>query len=80
MIQSIDLDQPVYDTIKQHPELKQLLVDLGFSPLANKAMLQTAGRMTSLKKGAGLIGVPIEEIVQTLEWNGYEVKKDEDDE
>ena len=77
MAESIDLNQTVYDTLKEHPELKSLLVELGFTPLANKAMLQTAGRMTSLKKGANLIGVPLGKIIQTLEWNGYEVKKDD---
>lgn len=73
----INLNQPVYDIIKQHPELKQLLIDIGFSPLANQAMLQTAGRMVSLRQGANKIGIPIEQIIRTLEWNGYEVKKDD---
>lgn len=77
MVQTIDLNRPVYETIKQHPELKQLLIDLGFSPLANEVMLKTAGRMVSLKKGADKIGVSIEKIIQTLQWNGYEVKTDD---
>lgn len=75
-MQAVDLDQPVYETIKQHPEIKPLLIDLGFSPLANKAMLQTAGRMMSIRKGSEKIGVPVEKIIRTLEWNGYEVKID----
>lgn len=76
MTQRIDLNDTVYDTLEQHPELKPLLVELGFAPLANKAMLQTAGRMTTLKKGADLISIPVEKIVRTLEFNGYEVLKD----
>ncbi len=78
MMEAIDLNQPVYEIIKQHPELKQLLIDLGFTPLGNPAMLQTAGRITSLKKGSRLIGIPLEKIVQTLEWNGYEVLKNDE--
>lgn len=78
MMQAIDLNQPVYEIIKQHPELKQLLIDLGLTPLGNPAMLNTAGRITSLKKGAHLIGLPIEEIIRTLEWNGYEVIKEDE--
>lgn len=79
MSQSVDLDKTVYETLKEHPDLMPILVELGFTPLANKAMLQTAGRMTSLRKGSKLIGIPIEKIIQTLEWNGYEVVLNDDE-
>lgn len=73
MVQAVDLDKTVYETLQEHPDLKPLLIDLGFTPLANKAMLQTAGRITTLRKGSNLIGIPLEKIIQTLQWNGYEV-------
>ena len=70
----VDLNLPVAQTIAQHPELKELLIDLGFKPLANPLMLKTMGAITPLKKGAELIHLPLEKLVQTLEWNGYTVK------
>ena len=73
MNNTIDLTQPVAELIKTHPELKDILVELGFKPLANLAMLNTVGKVTSLKAGSKLAGVSLDKIKQTLEFNGYEV-------
>lgn len=69
----IDLALPVATLIDQHPEIKELLIALGFKPLANPAMLQTVGQVTSLKMGAKLAGISLETIKQTLMCHGYEV-------
>lgn len=73
MNNTIDLTQPVAELIKTHPELKDILVELGFKPLANLAMLNTVGKVTSLKAGSKLAGVSLDKIKQTLEFKGYEV-------
>lgn len=72
--QMIDLNVAVYDVVKKNPELIDLLVELGFKPLKNPLMLNSIGRTTTIKKGATLIGLSLDEITQTLEWNGYIVK------
>lgn len=69
----IDVSIPVAQVIDQHPEVLDLLVELGFKPLANPIMRNTFGRKVSLKQGSNLEGTPMEKIVQTLEANGYEV-------
>lgn len=76
MTNIIDLSQPVAQLVKDHPELKEILIELGFKPLANLVMLKTVGQTTSLKAGSKLARVPLETIRQTLEFNGYEVKGD----
>lgn len=70
----IDLTIPVAQVLEEHPELLRLLVDLGFKPLSNPVMLNTAGKVVSIQQGAKLIQVPIDKIIQELEWNGYQVK------
>ena len=50
-----------------------ILVELGFKPLANPLMRNTVGRKVSLKQGSKLEGTPMDKIVRTLEANGYEV-------
>lgn len=50
-----------------------ILVDLGFKPLANPIMRNTVGRKTSLRMGSKLAGIKLETIIATLEANGYEV-------
>ncbi|MGT2802640.1 DUF1858 domain-containing protein [Streptococcus henryi] len=69
----IDINLPVAEILKQNPELKDLFVQLGFKPLANSAMLNTVGKVTSLKKGSKLAGISLDKIVKTLEFNGYDV-------
>lgn len=69
----IDINLPVAKILKQNPELKDLFVQLGFKPLANSAMLNTVGKVTSLKKGSKLAGISLDKIVKTLEFNGYDV-------
>lgn len=72
--QTIDLNVAVYDVVKKNPEVIDLLVELGFKPLKNPMMLNSIGRTTTIKKGAKLIGLSLDEIKQNLEWNGYIVK------
>ena len=72
--QTIDLNVAVYDVVKKNPEVIDLLVELGFKSLKNPMMLNSIGRTTTIKKGAKLIGLSLDEIKQTLEWNGYIVK------
>ncbi|MBR7926917.1 DUF1858 domain-containing protein [Aerococcaceae bacterium zg-ZUI334] len=77
---TIDLSQNVHQTIQEHPEIKPLLIELGFKPLANPLLFNTVARKTSIKQGAKLIGLSLKDIQQQLEWNGYEVIGVQDDE
>lgn len=70
---TIDLNLPVAEIISQHPEVKEILVELCFKPLANPAMLNTVGKVTSLKTGSKMTKIPLDRIQQVLECNGYEV-------
>ena len=76
MNQIIDLNQNVYDVVKKNPEIIDLLVELGFKPLKNPVMLKSIGRTTSIKQGAKLIGLSLDEINKNLEWNGYTIQDD----
>ena len=69
----IDLSIPVAKVIDQHPEVLDLLVDLGFTPLKNPMMRNTVGRKVSIKQGASMNGIDLEKIKTAFEMNGYEV-------
>lgn len=70
---TIDINQPIAEIIDQHPELLETFIDLGFKPIASKAMRESVGRIISLKNGATMIGLPVDKLIQTLKWNGYEI-------
>ena len=75
---TIYLEDSVYTTITEHPEVKDLLVEIDFKPLNQPQMVHTVGRITNLIKGSKSAKVPLETIVETLEMNGYIVKESRD--
>lgn len=70
----IDLDLPVYQTLQDHPEILDLLVDLGFKPLKNPVMVNSLGKVTSLRRGASLIQLDLNDLITSLDQNGYLIK------
>ena len=70
----IDLDLPVYQTLQDHPEILDLLVDLGFKPLKNPMMVNSLGKVTSLRQGASLIQLDLNDLITSLDQNGYLIK------
>lgn len=69
----INVNQPVNQVLKTHPELLDILVELGFKPLANPLMRQSLGHITTLKQGCQLINLPIDQLKTTLHFHGYDV-------
>ena len=51
MEKAIDLNKTVYELVQEHPELVQILAELGFASITNPAMLKTAGRVTDPAQG-----------------------------
>mgnify|MGYP001073049264 CR=1 FL=1 len=70
----IDLKKTVYELVQEHPELAQIMAELGFSSITNPAMLKTAGRVMTLPKGAAMKGKDLEEIKAELAKRGFTVR------
>ncbi len=73
MEKQIDLKKSVFELVKTYPELKTTLVELGFKDIVLPGMLETAGRIMTLEKGAKMKQVDIKDIIKKLEDNGYKV-------
>lgn len=71
----VDGKQTVYELVKEDPELKEVLVDLGLTPLNNPAMLNTVGRMMTLNDGIKQIGLSKEELIKGLEKANYQLNE-----
>lgn len=74
-MKEVNLNKTVFHLIQEYPELKPVLVDLGFTPLQDDKMLHTVGRMMPLNKGAQQIGLSKEDLVHSLTQHGFEVKE-----
>lgn len=73
MNKNLDLKQSVHDLVTACPELADLLAGLGFSEIKNKALLETAGRMMTLPKGAALRKIDLDHVIQVLQENGFKI-------
>lgn len=74
-MKTINGNKTVYDLIQENPELKEVLVNLGFTPLNNDKMLNTVGRMMSLNNGAKQIKLDREKLQAGLNEAGFELQE-----
>jgi hypothetical protein len=49
--------------------------EIGFEQITKPGMLQTAGRVITIAKGARMRGIGLHKIKQTFEKHGYSVKE-----
>lgn len=71
----IDLNKTIYELAKEIPEITEIMLELGFKDITKPGMLNTAGRLMTLKKGATMKKIEIGWIVKTLSEKGYEIKE-----
>ncbi len=75
-MKEINTSDTIFDLVTKHPELKEVLLELGFVDIIKPGMLNTAGRLMTLSKGSKLKKIPMEVIVEKLESYGYIMKED----
>ncbi|WP_319468661.1 DUF1858 domain-containing protein [uncultured Trichococcus sp.] len=68
-MKEISLNDTVYNLVKQYPEIRELIISLGFEPLRSDKMLNTAGRIMTIGKALKRNDVPEDAFVETLAAN-----------
>ncbi|MCL2834759.1 MAG: DUF1858 domain-containing protein [Treponema sp.] len=74
-VKVLDLNQSVYDICVKYPEIKQMMVNLGFTDLGKPGILQTAGRFMTIPRGAKMKNIDLELIKKNIRDLGYEIKE-----
>ena len=59
MARKLDLSKTVYDLIQEYPELKDIMIEIGFKDLANPKVLKTVGRVMTIPKGCAVKGIDV---------------------
>lgn len=75
MSKVIDLGKTVAELIGQYPELKDIMARLGLKGVLNPVMLNTAGKIMTIPKGAESMGISMDKVKEVLKENGFEVKE-----
>ena len=69
----IDFSKSLYELVSQYPEIKEIMLGIGFNEITKSGMLQTAGRYMTIPKGAKMKKIPLETIIQAFEEAGFQI-------
>lgn len=73
----LDLDKTVYELVKEYPELKDIMVEIGFKDIVNPVALNLMGRHMTIKKGSQVKDIPLDKTIKKFEENGFVIKDKE---
>jgi hypothetical protein len=71
----INLNDTVYEICKKNNEVIEIMRDLGFDGITNPALLNSAGRVMTISKGAKMKKIDLDLIIKEFENRGYTVIK-----
>lgn len=74
MSKILDFSKTIYELSKEVPEIISIMKELGFESISNPTMLNTAGRVMTIPKGAVMKGINIENIKKEFIKLGYNIK------
>jgi hypothetical protein len=77
-MRKISLNTPIYKLVKEYPEIKDIMLALGFESIANPAMLQTAGRVMSIKAGAKMKKIDLDAIKIKFREYGFDLEDNDE--
>lgn len=69
----IDLRKSIYQLTEEHPDMIDVLKDLGFAGIAFAAVRSTIGRTMTLLEGCRKQGKDVSEVINHLTQRGYRV-------
>ncbi len=73
MHQSVDFRKTIYELVKENPEVANIMQEIGFKDITNPAMLNTAGRVMTIPKGASMKKIDLNTIKQIFRDHGFAV-------
>lgn len=72
-MKEISLKQSVYEICTAHPEIKEIMQELGFVNITKPGMLQSVGKFMTIPKGCRTMRIPLEKVKEHFEANGYKL-------
>lgn len=72
---TIDLSKSVYEICREHPDIVEIMKELGFESIASPGMLNTAGRFMTIPKGASMKNISMDRIKEAFHNKGYEIQE-----
>lgn len=70
-MEKININIPIKQIITDHPGVRDIMISLGFSHLAEDAMLNTVGRFITIKEGLKKHKLDLEEVKKVFLNNNF---------
>ncbi len=74
----IDFNKTVYELVKEYPEIKTIMVELGFKDIVKPFALEVMGRHMTIIKGSKVKEIPLSKITETFKKAGFTVLNGEE--
>jgi hypothetical protein len=72
-MKKLNLNFSIYTIVKEYPEAIEIMRKIGFEEISKSAMLNTAGRVMTLPKGAAMRGIELDKIKEAFIDEGFEI-------
>jgi len=70
-MEKISIKVPIKKIVDKHPKVQEIMVSLGFKHIADPAMLNTVGRIITIKKGVQKHKLDLEMVKETFLKEGF---------
>lgn len=67
----INSTNKLYDIINEHPDVKDIMVELGFKDIIKPGMLQSVGKLMTIEKGIKMKNISWDLAVKKFKEHGY---------
>lgn len=71
-------DESVYSIISRFPEIKEIMVEIGFKDIVKAGMLQSLGRIMTIKKGCIMKKLDIDMVKKAFLEKGFNLEVKEE--
>lgn len=73
MAKCIDFNKTVYELAGEYPEFKEVMASVGFTEITKKVMLNSVGKLMTVRQGAKIKKIPMETVIAAFRERGFEV-------
>lgn len=74
-MKQLDMNKTVAELVAEYPEVKVIMVELGFKDITSPVALKFMGKVMTIPKGAAIKGIPMKRIVAAFEGKGFAVTR-----
>ena len=72
-MKELDLRKTVAELVKEYPEVKEIMADLGFQDITSPIAMKFMGKVMTIPKGAAIKGIPMDRIIAAFEDKGFHI-------